>query len=105
MGHDLAFDRAIRSAADLIRIPSLPGDEGSVAERIVTELRALGYAEARIGRAGNVIGRIAGRGAGPAVMLSSHMDVVDVGNPAGWEHDPWGARWRAGACTAAGRWT
>ena len=87
---DVSFERAIGFAADLIRIPSLPGEEGAVAGRIVEEMRALGFDEARTDRAGNVIGRIAGRGDAPAVMLSAHMDVVDVGDPAGWEHDPYG---------------
>ena|GEM_PF-4112879 len=54
------------------------------------ELEAPGFDEARTDRAGNVVGRIAGAGGAPAVMLSSHMDVVDVGDPAGWEHDPYG---------------
>jgi succinyl-diaminopimelate desuccinylase len=90
MERDLSFERAIGFAADLIRIPSLSGDEGAVAWRIVDELRALGFDEVRTDRAGNVIGRIAGRGGAPPVVLSSHMDVVDVGDPAGWEHDPWG---------------
>ncbi|HEU4558533.1 MAG TPA: M20/M25/M40 family metallo-hydrolase, partial [Longimicrobium sp.] len=89
MSHDLSFERAIRFAAELIRIPSLPGEEGAVARRIVEELRALGFHEARTDRAGNVIGRIAGAGDAPAVMLSSHMDVVDVGDADGWEHDPY----------------
>jgi putative selenium metabolism hydrolase len=90
MRSDVSFDRAIRFAADLIRIPSLPGEEGEVARRIVEELWALGYDEALTDRAGNVIGRIAGSGGAPPVMLSAHMDVVDVGDPAGWEHDPYG---------------
>lgn len=80
----------MRFAADIIRIPSLPGEEGAVALRIVDELRALGFDEARTDRAGNVIGRIIGTGDAPAVMLCSHMDVVDAGDAEGWEHDPWG---------------
>ncbi|HEX2207793.1 MAG TPA: M20/M25/M40 family metallo-hydrolase [Longimicrobium sp.] len=90
MRRDLSFERAVRFAAELIRIPSLSGEEGAVAERIVDELRALGFDEARTDRAGNVVARIAGTGDAPTVMLSSHMDVVDVGDPAAWEHDPWG---------------
>ena len=89
-GRDLAFERAVAFAAELVRIPSLPGDEGAVAHRIMRELRALGFDEVRHDRAGNVVGRIAGTGGAPAVMLSSHMDVVDVGDPASWEHDPFG---------------
>ncbi len=90
MAHDLSFERAIEFAAELIRIPSLPGQEAGVARRIVDEMRALGFDDARTDRAGNVIGRISGRGRAPAVMLSSHMDVVDVGDPDTWEHDPYG---------------
>jgi putative selenium metabolism hydrolase len=90
MRRDLSFERAIHFAAELIRIPSLPGEEEAVARRIVEELRELGFDEAYTDRAGNVIGRIAGTGGAPAVMLSSHMDVVDVGDPAAWEHDPYG---------------
>ncbi|HEU4559518.1 MAG TPA: M20/M25/M40 family metallo-hydrolase [Longimicrobium sp.] len=90
MRGDLSFERAIRFAAELIRIPSLPGQEEAVARRIVEELRALGFDEAYTDRAGNVIGRIAGTDGAPAVMLSSHMDVVDVGDLAAWEHDPYG---------------
>jgi succinyl-diaminopimelate desuccinylase len=89
MGRDLSFERAIRFAAELIRIPSLPGEEGAVARRIVEELRALGFDGVRTDRAGNVIGRIAGVGGAPAVMLSSHMDVVDAGDAEAWEHDPY----------------
>lgn len=87
---DLSFERAIAFAAELIRIPSLPGEEGGVARRIVDELRALGFDEAGVDRAGNVIGRIRGTGGAPGVMLSSHMDVVDVGDPGAWEHAPHG---------------
>ncbi|HET7229715.1 MAG TPA: M20/M25/M40 family metallo-hydrolase [Longimicrobium sp.] len=97
MERDLSFERAIGFAAELIRIPSLPGEEGEVARRIVDEMWALGYDEARTDRAGNVIGRVAGTGASLPLMLSSHMDVVEAGDPASWEHDPWGGT-VAGGC-------
>jgi succinyl-diaminopimelate desuccinylase len=87
---DLSFERAIGFAADIIRIPSLPGEEGEVARRIVDEMIALGFDEARTDRAGNVVGRIIGTDGAPAILLSSHMDVVDVGDAEGWEHDPYG---------------
>lgn len=92
MRRDLSFERAILFAAELIRIPSLPGEEGAVARRILEELRELGFDEAWSDPAGNVVGRIAGTGGAPAVMLSSHMDVVDIGDPAGWEYDPYGGK-------------
>ncbi|HEV2735078.1 MAG TPA: M20/M25/M40 family metallo-hydrolase, partial [Longimicrobiaceae bacterium] len=89
-GRDLSFERAVAFAAELIRIPSLPGEEGAVAQRIMEELGGLGFDEVRSDRAGNVIGRVAGTRGAPAVMLCSHMDVVDVGDVEGWEHDPFG---------------
>jgi succinyl-diaminopimelate desuccinylase len=90
VGRDLSFERALGFAAELVRIPSLPGEEGAVARRIVEELRALGFDEVRTDRAGNVVGRIAGTDGAPAVLLSSHMDVVDTGDADAWEHDPYG---------------
>jgi putative selenium metabolism hydrolase len=89
MGCDLSFERAMQFAAELIRIPSLPGEEGRVAERILRELQTLGFDAAWTDRAGNVIARIAGEGNAPAVMLSSHMDVVDVGDADAWEYPPY----------------
>jgi succinyl-diaminopimelate desuccinylase len=87
---DLSFERAMRFAADLIRIPSLSGQEEAVARRIADELRALHFDEVRTDRAGNVVAHIAGMGRASAVMLSSHMDVVDAGDHRAWEHDPYG---------------
>lgn len=90
MGPDLSFERAVEFAAELIRIPSLSGDEGAVAARIIQELNALGFDEAYHDRAGNVVGRVRGTGRAPAVILSTHMDVVDAGDLDGWEHAPYG---------------
>ncbi|HEX2206407.1 MAG TPA: M20/M25/M40 family metallo-hydrolase [Longimicrobium sp.] len=94
---DLSFEQAIRFAADIIRIPSLPGEEEAVARRIVDEMRALGYDEAGTDRAGNVVGRVIGTGRAPSVILCSHMDVVDAGDAEGWEHGPWSGA-IAGGC-------
>jgi succinyl-diaminopimelate desuccinylase len=87
----VSFERAIGFAQDLIRIQGLPGREGEVASRVMRELIALGFRDVRHDEVGNVIGVAPGRGAQPPVMLSSHMDVVDVGDPAGWQHPPFGA--------------
>jgi putative selenium metabolism hydrolase len=84
------FDAAIAFARDLIRIPSLPGDERRVAERVAAEMRDLGFQDVRLDALGCAIGRLPGR-RGPAVMLSSHLDIVDAGDPAEWEHPPFDA--------------
>lgn len=87
---DLSFRRAIAFASDLIRIPGPPGGEGDVAERLRAEMEALGFHDVEVDSLGNVIGRAPGTGSAPAVMLNSHLDVVDVGDPAGWEFPPFG---------------
>ncbi len=84
---DQGFDRAIAFARDLIRIPGLPGAEGDVAQRTKREMETLGYDEVWTDDVGNVIGRIRGNG-GPAVMLSCHLDAVDVGDVASWAYGP-----------------
>ena len=88
---DLTFERAIRFAQDLIRIPSPPGEEGEVAARVMREMVALGFSDVRSDEVGNVIGIAPGRGAAPPIMLCSHLDVVDVGDITSWPHPPFGA--------------
>ena len=82
-----SFDGAIAFAQDLIRIPSMPGEEGGVARRVVAEMEALGYDEAWTDDLGSVVGVVRGSG-GPAVMLSAHLDMVAAGDPEEWEYPP-----------------
>jgi succinyl-diaminopimelate desuccinylase len=99
---DLDFDAATRFAADLIRIPSLPGEEEAVAMRVVAEMERLGYHEAGTDAVGNAIGVIRGRGAAPPLMLSCHLDIVDPGDPHDWEHPPYGGVMADGALHGRG---
>ncbi len=84
------FENAIAFAQSLIRIPGPPGDEGDVAERTRSELERLGFDDVWTDETGNVIGRVRGTSGAPAVMLSCHLDVVDVGDPEAWEYPPFG---------------
>ncbi len=86
---ETSFDAAIGFAADLIRIPGPSGDEEAVARRVVQELERLDFHEAWTDGVGNAIGVIRGTGEAPPVMLSSHLDVVDAGDEAEWEHPPY----------------
>lgn len=84
------FDGAIRFAQDLIRIPSLPGEEERVAKRVVEEYEALGFDEAFTDEFGNAIGIVRGSTEGPTVMLSCHLDIVAAGDESEWEQPPFG---------------
>ena len=83
-----SFDGAIAFAQDLIRIPSLPGEEEELARRVVAEMEALRYDEVWIDELGSVVGVVKGGGSGVTVMLSAHLDMVAAGDPEEWEHPP-----------------
>lgn len=91
MPKEPSFDNALAFAQDLIRIPSLSGQEGEVASRLKKEMEELGFEEIRVDGIGNVVGVVPGTGGGPPVMLNCHLDVVAEGDPAAWEHPPFGA--------------
>ena len=81
---DLTFERALSFAQDLVRIQGAPGEEGEVAARVMRELIALGFQDVRHDEVGNIIGVARGSGGKPPIMVSSHLDVVDVCDPVGW---------------------
>lgn len=92
----------------LIRIPSMPGDEGEIAALVRTEMERLGYDEVSTDGAGNVIGLVRGTGSAPPVMFNTHLDHVDAGDPDDWPHPPFagdevdGAVWGRGAVDIKG---
>ncbi|HVS14913.1 MAG TPA: YgeY family selenium metabolism-linked hydrolase [Thermoanaerobaculia bacterium] len=83
-------------AAELVRIPSVLGDEAAVAERAAEAMRALGYDTVEIDAAGNVVGVIAGERPGPTVLFDAHLDTVDVEPAAAWTLDPFSGAVRDG---------
>lgn len=91
-----SFEAALSFAADLIRIPGLPGREGDVARRVREEMEALGLVDVRVDEVGNVIGVARGRGEAPPVLLNSHLDVVAEGGHADWEVPPFSGEVRDG---------
>lgn len=96
MAREASFENALAFAADLIRIPGLPGQEGDVARRVREEFEALGLEEVRVDAAGNVIGVARGRGDAPAALLNSHLDVVAEGDHSEWEVPPFSGEVRDG---------
>ena len=74
----------------LIQTPSMPHNEAQIAELIAAEMRRLQFDEVTMDGIGNVIGRI--RGQDPdlaALVLNSHTDHVDPGDPDLWPVPPY----------------
>jgi len=82
-------------AQRLVRMPSMSGEEGQIAQVIRAEMEKLGYDAVWLDEAGNVIGKIAG-GDGPPVLLNGHMDHVAVGPVKDWPYPPFGGQVVAG---------
>ena len=73
----------------LIQTPSMPFEEQAIAELVAAECRALGFDDVWIDGMGNVNGRI--RGQNPslgALVLNTHLDHVDPGDPKLWSVPP-----------------
>jgi succinyl-diaminopimelate desuccinylase len=84
------LERCVAFLQRLIQTPSLPGHEGDLARLVLEEMTALGYDRAEIDEMGNVVGTILGAARAPAVVFNTHLDHVDVGDPARWPHPPYG---------------
>jgi putative selenium metabolism hydrolase len=77
---------AVELLRDIIRTPSLSGNEKDVVGRLRGEMEALGYDEIIDDPFGSAVGRI---GSGPVkIVYDSHIDTVDVGSRAEWSRDP-----------------
>ncbi len=83
---------------DLVRIPSLSGEEDAIADFVSEVLRARGIDVQRVGR--SVLAQIEGAAPGATLLLNSHLDTVPAG--VGWSADPWAADWQDGRLCALG---
>jgi acetylornithine deacetylase/succinyl-diaminopimelate desuccinylase-like protein len=63
-------------AEQLVRTPSVTGDEANVAAQVEAKMRQIGYDKVLRDDAGNVVGVLIGREAEPTVLLNSHLDTV-----------------------------
>jgi len=85
----------------LIQTPSPTGAEGDLAALVRGEMASLGYDDVRVDAAGNVVGWMGG-GGGRSVMLNTHLDHVDAGDPARWPVPPFSGQIRDGAVWGRG---
>ena len=82
--------KIVQLASELVRIPSYSLQEKALAERIETEMAALGYDEIVRDAYGNVFGILRGTGGGASVTLNCHMDTVHEGDVSPWPYPPFG---------------
>ena len=98
-------ERAARLLSSLVQIPTVnpPGGEAAAAQLLVDELREHGV-ESRLvptpsppegPRRAAAIARVRGRGERPALLLLSHLDVVEA-HSTGWTEDPFAGTIRRG---------
>lgn len=87
--------KLIEFTRDLIRIPSLSGQEGPVVARVIREMQQLGFDETWVDAAGNALGLIQGERPGKCILLDAHLDTVTA-TPDDWDADPFAAEIRAG---------
>ncbi len=102
-------DDLIGFCRELIRTPSMPGQEEVIAKLTVQNMDMLGYDEAYIDGVGNAVGVVKGEDPdAPVYMLNSHLDHVDPGDRSEWKHDPYsgdiedGKIYGRGACDMKG---
>src|SRR5262245_32121565 len=68
--------RSLREQIELTQIPAPPYKESVRARDLAARLRAAGLVDVSIDATGNVIGKRPGRGRGPLLILSAHLDTV-----------------------------
>jgi len=76
---------------DLVRIPSLSGNEKAAADYVRKSMVKLGFDDVLVDEYGSVVGRIRGCGQGRTVLLDGHVDTVGSGSLQDWHYDPFGA--------------
>lgn len=87
---DLLLSDCVDFTQQLIQTPSMPHQESKIANLIATELHRLAFDEVAIDGIGNVIGRIYGQDRRlPALVLNTHLDHVNPGDPSLWPALPY----------------
>jgi putative selenium metabolism hydrolase len=87
---------------ELVRRPSLSGDERHAADLVEAEMAMLGYDRIERDDMGSVVGLMLGDGAGPRVLVDAHLDVVPATSPDLWSEPPFSGVTRQGAIWGRG---
>mgnify|MGYP001474739858 FL=1 len=81
-------EKLIGLCQELIRNPSVSGQEDKVVEAIKKNFQELGYDDCYIDGYGNVIGHIKGKGDGKIILFDGHIDTVPVTDELKWKFGP-----------------
>ncbi|MFB3788044.1 MAG: M20 family metallopeptidase [bacterium] len=79
-------------AQELVRIPSVSRNEERIADRILQEMKAIGFDKLVRDEWGNVVALLYGNESLPTVLLNSHMDTVNPGDGTAWKESPYSGR-------------
>ncbi|MEA2077406.1 MAG: YgeY family selenium metabolism-linked hydrolase [Candidatus Marinimicrobia bacterium] len=72
--------------SEMVKIPSLSGEEEQVVLKIKEQLENAGVKDVRIDSLGNLIARV---GKGPKILaFDAHIDTVDTGDKSQWQTSP-----------------
>ena len=88
---EILRDDLVEFTQQIVRIPSITGEEGEIAKVILTKLREFGLDETWIDGIGNVVCVLRGQDDGPNILLNGHLDVVPAGRLENWLFDPFAA--------------
>jgi acetylornithine deacetylase len=104
-------DKAVTFLQDMVRIPSVTGDEAAIQRFLSDYMKKVGlevdmwetdweklkqhpgYRPVNRGYEGrpNIVATLKGTGGGRSLLLNGHTDVIPVGDGAGWSDNPWSA--------------
>lgn len=110
-GVDRERDQIVEFLRDLIKFPSVTGEEEEIQQFIARKLKKMGlvvdiwepdlealkhhpaYVAVSQGYKGrpNVVGILRGAGGGKSLLFNGHVDVIPAGAPEAWAHGPWAA--------------
>jgi acetylornithine deacetylase len=85
------FEDAVRITQEIVRVPSVVGDEGELSDALTARMKGMGYdgvyqQDALPGRR-NVVGVVDSGRPGPTLVLTGHIDTKPV--CVGWDEDPY----------------